>query len=266
MIRKAVVSGTFYPSGKEKLISQLKTFFIQTEEEKVLALISPHAGYIYSGSVAGAVFSRVVVPDNIILLGPNHTGMGRRFSMMMDGEWETPLGMVKIHKELAKIIKNNAVLVEEDYLAHLEEHSLEVQLPFLLYKNPNIKIVPIAIMHADYNLLKELGIALATSIEEFGEDVLIVISSDMSHYISHEEANKRDSLAIEKILSLDGLGLLEVCYQHDITMCGVYPAIVGIECAKTLGCKSAKLIKYSTSGEVNHDYRRVVGYAGIIIK
>lgn len=267
MIREPVVSGLFYPSDKKKLLKNLESFINLSEtQEKVKLLISPHAGYIYSGYVAGAVFSKVIVPDNVVILGPNHTGLGRRFAIMSEGEWLTPLGSVKINEELATKIKNNSRLFEEDYLAHLQEHSIEVQLPFLLYKNPQVKIVPICIMNGDYTILKELGILIAKSIMEFGEDVLIVVSSDMSHYLPQDEAVRRDKMAIERILNLDTIGLLQTCMKFNITMCGIYPSVIGIEAVKTLGAKEATLVKYATSGDINKDYKKVVGYSGITIK
>jgi AmmeMemoRadiSam system protein B len=267
MIRMPAVSGSFYPSNKEKLLAQIKSFLvIEENEEKIKLVIAPHAGYIYSGHVAGAVYSKIHVPNNVVLLGPNHTGLGSKFSIMSDGEWRIPLGSVPINSKLANLIKNKNKLFNEDYMAHVEEHSLEVQLPFLLYKNQEVKIVPIAIKHAEYTTLKELGIAIANAIEELGEETLIVVSSDMSHYISQEEAKKKDFIALGRILDLDALGLLEVCFNNDITMCGIFPAVVGIEAVKTLGAKEAKLVKYATSGDINRDYHRVVGYAGVIIK
>lgn len=267
MIREPVVSGVFYPSDKKKLLRDLDNFIdLSKSQENAKMIISPHAGYVYSGHVAGAVFSRIKVPDSVIILGPNHTGLGRRFAIMSEGEWLTPLGGVKINEELAKVIKNKSKLFEEDYLAHVQEHSIEVQLPFMLYKNPDIKIVPICVMHGHYNMLKELGILIAESIMEFKEDVLIVVSSDMSHYLPQEEAVKRDNMAIDRILNLDALGLLETCTNFNITMCGVYPSVIGIEAAKTLGAKESILVKYATSGDINRDYRKVVGYCGIIVK
>lgn len=267
MIREPVVSGLFYPNDKKKLLKYLDNFIRITEtKENAKMVISPHAGYIYSGHVAGEVFSKVKVPDNVLVLGPNHTGLGRRFAIMSEGEWQTPLGNIKINEELANLIKGRSRLIHEDYLAHLQEHSIEVQLPFLLYINPNIKIVPLCVMSGDYTVLKELGILLAECIIEFGENVLIVVSSDMSHYLPQDEAIKKDKLAIEKILNLDGMGLLETCIKYDITMCGVYSTVIGIEAVKTLGVKTATLVKYATSGDINKDYKKVVGYSGIIIK
>lgn len=265
-IREAAVSGYFYPSNKSKLLKMIEGF-IQPTEEKLMAkaVIAPHAGYIYSGHVAGAIYSAVSIPENIILIGPNHTGFGKPFSIMKEGQWESPFGHVPINSALAELIIARFPKLEDDYYAHIKEHSLEVQLPFLQFFNKNVNIVPITLMGSNYKTLNLLGLAIADAVKIFQKDVLIVISSDMSHYISHEEALKRDKKAIEKIIALDEEGLLEVCETFDISMCGIYPAIVGISAAKALGAKEGKLIKYATSGEVSKDYDHVVGYAGIAI-
>lgn len=266
IIREPVVAGQFYPSNPTKLKNLVKEF-IKTElpQKPAKAIISPHAGYMYSGSVAGFVYSSVVIPDDVILLGPNHTGMGRFFSLMDEGIWRTPLGDININSNLANILVKNSNLIERDYIAHLREHSLEVQLPFLKEINPNISIVPISIMNTKYEKLKEVGISIGRSIIEYGKEVLIVISSDMSHYVSHNWAVNNDKRAIERIEELDSKGLYDVCIDLDITMCGLSPAVVGIEASKILGATKGELIKYSTSGEITGDYDYVVGYAGIII-
>lgn len=264
--RQAAVAGQFYPSNPSKLKNLIESFLNPGLQKKsVKALVAPHAGYVYSGAVAGLVYSSVNIPDNIILLGPNHTGMGRHFSLMTEGTWETPLGDIPINSELANLIYKHCPLIEEDYLAHLREHSLEVQLPFLLEINPNISIVPLAIMSLGYERLKEVGIAIGKVVKEYNKEVLIVISSDMSHYVTHKWALDNDKRAIDMIINLDGKGLLDICRDLDITMCGVAPAVVGIEASKILGSTKGELIKYSTSGEVSGDYDYVVGYAGIII-
>lgn len=266
IVRESVVSGQFYPSSRIKLTSLIQSF-VNEKKEKIhaKAVLSPHAGYVYSGAVAGELFSSIIIPDTVVLLGPNHTGLGRRFSTMKEGLWETPLGKVNINTELAGLILSKFNKLEDDYYAHLKEHSLEVQLPFLQFFNPNVKIVPISIMRGTYQELNLLGSAIADSIINYSEDVLIVISSDMSHYISHEEASKKDKMAIDKIIALDGEGLIDVCERYDITMCGVFPAVVGLSAVKSLNVKEGKLIKYTTSGEVSGDFDYVVGYAGIIL-
>ncbi len=264
--REPAVSGQFYPSNPEKL-RQIVNSYIKKNLTKIsaIAVIAPHAGYIYSGSVAGHVYSSVNIPDDIILLGPNHTGMGRQFSIMDEGLWEIPLGDIPINRELAELIKNKNSSIQSDYLAHMREHSLEVQLPFLFEINPEISIVPLTIMSGAYDKLKEVGISIGEAVRDYKKQVLIVISSDMSHYVSHDWAMKNDRRAIEKILDLNSKELLDTCRDYEITMCGLYPAICGIEAAKVLGAKKAELIKYATSGEVSGEFDYVVGYAGIII-
>jgi len=266
-IREAIVSGQFYPSNPSKLKALIQSFVLEKMDKIVAkAVISPHAGYIYSGGVAGYLFSSVKIPDTVVLLGPNHTGIGRRFAIMKEGEWETPLGKVKINTELALSIMSRFDKLENDIYAHLREHSIEVQIPFLQFFNPSISIVPLCIMGGSLADLTRLGIAVADAIKSYNSDVLIVVSSDMSHYIPHEEAKKRDAKAIEKIVELDAEGLLEVCKRYDISMCGVYPAVSGISAAKSLEAKEGTLLKYTTSGEVSGDFDYVVGYAGIAIK
>lgn len=266
LVRQPAVSGQFYPSNPTKLKAMLHNFIkLDIEKRDVISLISPHAGYIYSGGVAGLVYSSVNIPDDIVLLGPNHTGLGRYFSIMEEGIWETPLGDIPINAELANLIKKKNNNLESDYLAHMREHSLEVQLPFLFDINPNISIVPIAIMSSDYEKLKEVGISIGEAIKEYGKKVLIVISSDMSHYVSQDWAVKNDKRAIDEIIQLNSYGLFKICKDLDITMCGVSPAICGIEASKILGAKIGELIKYTTSGDISGDYDYVVGYAGIII-
>lgn len=266
LIRDPVVAGQFYPSNPNKLKGLVKDFLKSDIQKKsVKAIISPHAGYIYSGSVAGLVYSSVNIPDNIVLLGPNHTGIGRFFSIMNEGIWLTPIGDIPVNSNLANLIIKSNNSIEIDYLAHLREHSLEVQLPFLKEINPNVSIVPISIMNTKYEKLKEVGTSIGKAIKEYDKEVLIVISSDMSHYVSHNWAVDNDKRAIERIEELDSEGLYNVCIDLDITMCGLSPAVVGIEASRILGATKGQLIKYSTSGEVTGDYDYVVGYAGILI-
>lgn len=264
--REPAVCGQFYPSNPDKL-KKMISGYVRSENEKktVLGLISPHAGYIYSGHVAGAVFSGINIPDDVVLLGPNHTGMGEKVALMPDGVWETPLGDVEVNQELAKCLLTGSSKLRKDYMAHTREHSLEVQLPFLQYLNPSVRIVPITLMHGSYGDLKNIGIAVAEGIREYKKTVLIVVSSDMSHYVSHDWARQNDKRAIDKVIELDGKGLIEVCEKYDITMCGVYPSVAGIEACKELGAQKGQLVKYATSGEVSGDYGHVVGYAGITI-
>lgn len=266
MARKPVVAGQFYPASASELKELIKSFIDEKAEKKeVIGLISPHAGYIYSGPVAGSVISRIKLKDTFVILGPNHTGMGKPLSIMTKGTWQTPLGSVKIDEELGKKILENSSHLKEDALAHQFEHSIEVQLPFLQYFKPDIKIVPIMLSPATGTTYKEIGKEIATAIKELDKKAVIMASSDMTHYESQESAREKDNKAIEAILALNEDELLARVEQLNITMCGYAPVTCLISAAKELGASRTELVKYQTSGDVSGDYSRVVGYAGIIV-
>jgi AmmeMemoRadiSam system protein B len=267
MIRKPSVAGQFYPSSAAELRKMIKNMVREdVVKEDVIGLVSPHAGYIYSGGVAGATISRVKLRDTVIVMGPNHTGMGRPFSIMAEGSWQTPLGEVKIDAELAKRILSVSGYLEEDEQAHLFEHSIEVQLPFLQYFKPDFKLVPIIFGQSGGGVYKEIGRQIAGAIKELGREVVIIASSDMSHYEPQESAQKKDTQAIGAMLKLDEDELLKRVAEFNITMCGYAPAVSLIAAARELGASGAELVKYQTSGDVSGDFTSVVGYAGIIIK
>jgi MEMO1 family protein len=265
MIRKPAVAGQFYPGDPDKLKEMLNDMVDPAiEKKKAFGIISPHAGFVYSGRVAGAVFSSVFLPEKYIILGPNHAGAGALFSLYEEGFWETPLGNVPINEDLAEVLKKNSDLFETDQASHVYEHSLEVQIPFIQYFKKDFSIVPVTVSpYATLDQLKELGKAIAKSISS--EDILLVASTDMSHYISQEQAKEKDFSAIERILNLDPEGLFQVVKQKHISMCGFQPTIVVLTTAKLLGADKGELIKYQTSGDVSGDYQEVVGYAGIRI-
>jgi len=268
MPRQPAVAGYFYQASPSALKNQVERFLVPGAKKiKALGILSPHAGLIYSGSVAGAVYSSIELPGTFILIGPNHTGLGEPVSLMAKGEWETPLGTVRIDEELAAAILSRSRLVREDTLAHLKEHSLEVQLPFIQYLKKEFTIVPIQMMDTRLETCLALGNAVAEAVREQAKKtgVLIVASSDMSHYISAEAAKKKDHKAIQRILDLDAQGLYYTVRDEDITMCGYGPAVAMLTACKALGAKKAELIKYTNSGEVSGDYDQVVGYAGIVV-
>jgi len=236
------------------------------EKQEVIGLVSPHAGYIYSGSVAGAAISRVQFKDTFIIMGPNHTGGGQPFSIMTEGAWNTPLGKVEIDSELGKQILADSSYLQEDRLAHQHEHSIEVQIPFLQYFQPDIRIVPIILAHGSGDIYKEIGREIARAVKELNREVVIMASSDMTHYESHESAEKKDAQAIDAILDLNEDELLKRVDELNISMCGYAPTVSLISAARELGAKGAELVKYQTSGDTSGDYSSVVGYAGIIIK
>ncbi len=267
MVRRPQVAGQFYPATSAALKRQLRQLMEpQAKKEAALGLLVPHAGYIFSGKVAAACFSRVKLTETVIILGPNHTGGGAPFSTMTQGSWQMPMGDVEIDQPLAKEILQKSQYLEEDFKAHLYEHSIEVQLPFLQYNLEKVKIVPIVLSAADVRVYEEIGKAIAEALKALGKNCLIVASSDMTHYRPQQEAKQNDNLAIEAILKLDQEELFRRVERFNITMCGLGPAVVMICAAKELGAKGGRLIKYQTSGEAGGDYSSVVGYAGIMVR
>ncbi|MCM8783755.1 MAG: AmmeMemoRadiSam system protein B [Candidatus Omnitrophica bacterium] len=266
-IRPPYVAGQFYPGQKEPLIKLLdKLIEHDISKEKIMGIVSPHAGYIYSGPVAGAGFSKVIIPEKIVLIGPNHSGLGKSFSLMPEGKWITPLGEVSVDKEITSHILETSRYLERDYLAHKYEHSLEVQIPFIQYLKKDFSIIPIIISEAPLSLYQDLGKELAQILKPWQKNILIVASSDMTHYESRKVAEQKDKLAIDAIISLDEDLLYEQVNKYNISMCGYAPCIVMLATLKNWGAKSASLIKYQTSGDVSGEYTSVVGYASIIVK
>lgn len=266
MVRKPYVAGRFYPGDQQTLDESVSRFIGKAMGERTIAIIAPHAGYMYSGKTAGAVYARTIVPDLVVLLGPNHTGVGKSASLMAKGVWEMPCGNVPVDEAFASSILASSRLFSADASAHLMEHSLEVQLPFITARNPRASIVPITVMRAGKDECAEMGQSIARAVKGSGKDVLIAISSDMNHYESDKKTRVKDRLAIDKVLALDYSGLLDVASENDISMCGVLPAAIGIAAAIELGAVEAVLVDYTTSGETSGDFDHVVGYAGILIK
>ncbi|MFH1651342.1 MAG: AmmeMemoRadiSam system protein B [Chloroflexota bacterium] len=267
MIREPAVAGQFYPRTAAQLRSMIAKLVNKNAAKKeVIGLVAPHAGYIYSGPVAGAVISGVAFKDTFILMGPNHTGRGRPFAIMTEGTWRTPLGEVAIDTELARLILDESEHLEEDAAAHEFEHSLEVQVPFLQYFKPDVRIVPIVFAQDSGEVYRQIGEAIARVLNATGRAAVLLASSDMTHYETHESAQRKDHEAIEAILALDGEGLLRRIAGLGISMCGYAPTVALIAAAKALGANSAELVLYQTSGETSGDFSSVVGYAGITIK
>ena len=265
MIREPVVAGKFYPDDPEILKQTIKQKVVEVEDKlKARGVVSPHAGYFYSGKVAVEVFSSIEIPKNIIIIGPNHQGIGNFYSLSGADHWATPLGITKVNKELIETIIKYTPYVYVDETAHMYEHSIEVQLPIIQYFREDISIVPFSIMGYDLKELLLIGKGLKKALENYDEDVLIVASTDFSHYVPQREAEEKDHLAIEKILRLDPEGLWRTVKEKRISMCGVAPVTIMIESLKDESL-SAKLIKYTTSAEASGDATNVVGYAGIVL-
>ena len=281
-VRTPAVAGRFYPGRAEELLREVRDFTstgkisIATGRIAAIGCVAPHAGYIYSGGVAGAVYSRLKIPECCVIMCPNHTGKGRPLAIMANTTWQTPLGEVAADADMGARLLRRFPALQEDSAAHRAEHAIEVQLPFLQAQQPALNIAPIAIGTSDFDVLRGLGEALADVIadrheedrheEDQDEKVLIIASSDMNHYESDEITRVKDHRAIERVLAMDARGLWEVVMNEDISMCGFGPTIVMLTAAKILGATSATLVKYATSGDVSGDYGSVVGYAGIIVE
>jgi AmmeMemoRadiSam system protein B len=267
MIRPPAVAGQFYPDNPKELAALVRQYTReqnQQEKSHARACLVPHAGYMYSGHVAGAVFSRIVLPKKIIILGVRHHPHGEPLAILSAGKWRTPLGDVHIDEHLAKRVRAACRALREDQVAHRHEHSLEVELPFLQVLDPGFTFVPIAIGTIRFQELVEVGEGLARVLAESGEDILVVTSSDMNHYEDDELTRWKDRQAIDCMLRADAAGLYDVCRKESISMCGLGPAIVTLTALEKLGVKQEELVKYATSGDVAGDRDRVVGYAGML--
>ncbi|MFZ0286096.1 MAG: AmmeMemoRadiSam system protein B [Terriglobales bacterium] len=265
-LRHPAVAGRFYPRDRDTLLDDVEAFLdINGVSKAALGCVAPHAGYIYSGGVAGAVYAAIDVPRRCLVLCPNHTGKGKPLAIMSEGAWETPLGTVPIDTPLADALREQFPALIEDAEAHRSEHAIEVQLPFLQLRNPQLIFVPIALGTGQFDILEQLGNAVADVLPRQPEPVLIVASSDMNHYENDRITREKDHKAIEQILAMDAPGLFDIVMKEDISMCGYGPTVVMLTAAKRLGAKAAELVKYATSGDVSGDRETVVGYAGIVV-
>lgn len=267
MDRQPVVAGKFYPGVRAQWEPLVRRYLKSDQpEQPALLVMLPHAGYVYSGAIAGQTLAGVSLPETLLLLGPNHTGLGARLSLWPSGRWLLPGAHLAVDETLAKaILVGQAGGIQADHLAHTHEHSLEVILPFLWAKAPNTKIVPLAVAEHRPEALLAAAQHLAEVLKSWEKPVLIVVSSDMSHFLAADEAKTKDTLALRAILDLDPPGLLTTVRSKNISMCGVLPMTMGLAVALELGARQARLIKYGHSGEESGDYAQVVGYAGVIV-
>lgn len=268
LVRQPAVAGRFYPRDRDVLLRDVQSFLSLPVAEPVRALgcVAPHAGYIYSGAVAGAVFAQLNVPERCIVLCPNHTGRGQPLAIMSQGSWETPLGTIPIDTVLAEALKQGFPALTEDSEAHRSEHAIEVQLPFLQTCRKDITFVPIALGTGRIEILIKFGEAIADVVRAQPDRLLIVASSDMNHYESDSVTRKKDQMAIERMLALDPCSLFDVVKREQISMCGFGPVVVMLTAANQLGASATDLVQYATSGDVSGDRDKVVGYAGIIVR
>ncbi|HTV54272.1 MAG TPA: AmmeMemoRadiSam system protein B [Terriglobia bacterium] len=268
--RPPAVAGRFYPSNPEVLSRDLDRYLKpevpEQERPGVKGCVVPHAGYMYSGHVAGAVYRNLPSQPSYVILGPNHYGRGAPLAIISSGDWATPLGDVPVDTDLCEAIKAKCKALQEDSVAHAKEHSLEVQLPFLQQHVGKFSFAPIAIAAVEYAQLHRLGTAIAEVVGSRGRPVAIIASSDMNHYQPDAVTRAKDRLAIEQILALSPEGLFEVVNRERISMCGYGPVVSMLVAARSLDASKAALEKYATSADAGGDPRAVVGYAGIIVQ
>ncbi|HDP96488.1 MAG TPA: AmmeMemoRadiSam system protein B [Euryarchaeota archaeon] len=275
-MRRPAVAGHFYSGEKEALRAEIMRCFKSTlgpgdhtppktvKKRTILGALSPHAGYAYSGPVAAHLYRELwnqKPPATVIIIGPNHTGMGAGVSVS-DDDFETPFGVVKADRELISEISGDTIML--DQAAHMFEHSIEVQIPFMQYLGWDVKMVPICMATQDLDTAIRVGTEIGEAISD-RDDVLVISSSDMSHYVPEKTAKEHDRLAIDRILNLDSKALYETVISKNITMCGVGPTISMMEATKSSGVSKAKLLKYATSGDIQ-PMREVVGYASISLE
>jgi hypothetical protein len=269
MVRRAAWGDRFYPAQPAALRREVEKYLAaDPSQEKIanpIACVAPHAALMYSGAIAGSVYARLDLPERFIVLCPNHTGRGTPLSIMSEGKWQMPMGDVPIDSELAAALRRKCHLLFEDARAHQDEHSLEVQLPFLQKLRPKLRFVPIAVGTEAYEALEMLGRAMADAVRNCRERVLIVASSDMNHFESDERTRLKDRRAIDQVLAIDPRGLYDTVRHEHISMCGYCPTVAALIAARELGARHSELVRYGTSADVSGDFNRVVGYAAMVV-
>ncbi|MCK4320638.1 AmmeMemoRadiSam system protein B [Candidatus Bathyarchaeota archaeon] len=276
-IRHPSQAGAFYAGTAQSLKAQIEGCFthrfgpgklpkvVEDGLRNVVGLICPHAGYMYSGPVAAHAYYNLAAdgkPDVVVIFGPNHTGRGSALALMNEGVWRTPLGDVEIDTLTAKQIVDESRIVDVDDSAHTFEHSIEVQLPFLQYLyGSTFKFVPICFLMQDLESSREVGRAVAKALS--GKNSLIIASTDMTHYEPHEQAQRKDKMAIDAVAKMDEELYYSTVKSQNISTCGYGPTVAVLTAAKLLGAKRAQLLCYKTSGDVISDFSSVVGYASM---
>jgi AmmeMemoRadiSam system protein B len=267
MLRLPAVAGQFYPANPRELSSLVRQCLRQESpvpKEHVKGCLVPHAGYIYSGNVAGAVFARIEMPQKVIVLGVRHFPRGESVAILSDGAWRTPLGDLPVDSQLAQACKEQCSILKEDAIAHAQEHSLEVQLPFLQVLQPATQFVPIALGTIKFEELQQIGEGVARVIASSREEILLLTSSDLNHYEDDMTTRRKDALAVAQLEAMDPHGLYDICRKESISMCGLGPAVASLVALRALGTTRSETVMHATSAAISHDYRRVVGYAGLI--
>jgi len=271
IVRPTAVAGRFYPGSEPELRSMVDGMLAAVPESPMPAFgaISPHAGLVYSGECAAHVFGRITIPPVIVILAPNHTGRAshRGGAAAWDrGAFEMPMGQLKVADDFLARLESETTLVAHDPIAHASEHSVEVMLPFIAALAPETKIAPLVLGWDDWERCKRLAEALAITVRHWPNQVLLLASSDMTHFESAQSAATKDRVALQAVESFDGEGLLSYCHQNHVSMCGRAPAAVVLEATRLLGATQADVVDYRHSGQVTGDDRDVVAYAGVVIR
>ena len=265
-VRIPVVAGAFYDGRSDRLLRDVRSYLpADASPEPAFGAIVPHAGYIYSGPVAGAVYARLRVPPTVVVLCPNHTGRGVPAALDPSDAWRTPLGDVPVDRPMAARLLALAPSLEEDAEAHRREHALEVQLPFLQALRPDVSFVPVSIGEPSLSLCREIGEALARLCADETDPPLLLASSDMNHYESREKGRRKDDLALKFVETLDAEGLFRTVLDESISMCGFLPATALLFAARSAGARDARVVARRDSGDETGDTSSVVGYAGVVV-
>ena len=280
MKRKPAVAGYFYESDEDLLRERIKWCYTHPvgpgriptklgDKRSIKGLISPHAGYEFSGPVAAFSYLELAedgLPDTVLILCPNHTGMGSGLSTMTEGSWLTPLGEVPIDTEFAEKLVSNYPLLDDEPSAHLREHSCEVQLPFLQELGQDFKLVPICMMMQDLETSQELGRAIAATVDELDRDMVVIASTDFTHQMPHEVAEAQDAKVLEAIETFDEEEMIKRIITNNVTMCGYGPVATTMAASKAMGARDARILKYATSGDTSGNYTSVVGYGSAVFR
>ncbi|HXJ46713.1 MAG TPA: AmmeMemoRadiSam system protein B [Candidatus Dormibacteraeota bacterium] len=267
MLRFPAVAGRFYPANPQELAALVRRLTNPPNAQQkphVKACLVPHAGYIYSGQVAGAVFAKIHIPRNVVILGVRHFPRGADAAIRSEGAWRTPLGDVQVNRMLAAELKRACPRLVEDTSAHEQEHSLEVQLPFLQLLQPDVQIVPIALGTLRLEDLESVGAGISRVVTAASEEILVVTSTDLNHYEDEKTTQKKDALAIAQLEAMNAGKLYDVCRTESISMCGLGPAVALLVALKKMQATRAEVVQHATSAAISGDYSRVVGYAGMI--
>ncbi len=282
MLRQPAVAGAFYPDNPERLANLIESCFLDDAgvghipklesfegSDYPINIMVPHAGYQYSGPIASHGYCEIVkngFPEVFIIISPNHTGFGSEISVFNEGEWITPFGNVAVDGEFADAIIECSDIASADFSAHIREHSIEVQLPFLQYFSTDFKIVPITMGTQNFVTSNDLSNAILEAADKLNKSYCVIASTDLSHYNNQEKANKVDGFVLEDISEMNEFKLFEEVVQYNITMCGYAPVMTAISVSKRTSKNTSEILAYGTSGDVSGDFTSVVGYASGVFK